>query len=219
MGRHSANPSGASRAFFAVLFVVAAAVGGYTATGPEPIQRLLPGHGTLAGTGDRSPAGQPSPGPTRVLAAAVPGEKPASRSQQQRRPLPTNTGTGRRIVYSLSLMHVWLVDAKGKVVRDFPVIGRRDKPKPGTYRVYSKSPTTFNPDYGVTIRYMVRFTYGSHLPIGFHDLPRTKTGEYFAKPADLGKPVGRGGCASTLTENAKFLYTWTPVGTKVVVVR
>ena len=37
--------------------------------------------------------------------------------------------------------------------------------------------------------------------------------------SSLGRPVGRGGCPHSADENARFLYRWASVGTKVVVVR
>jgi lipoprotein-anchoring transpeptidase ErfK/SrfK len=35
----------------------------------------------------------------------------------------------------------------------------------------------------------------------------------------LGKPVGRGGCPHSADPDARFLYRWAGIGTKVVVVR
>src|SRR4051812_10335997 len=43
-------------------------------------------------------------------------------------PLPADSGSGRRIVYSQSEMHVWAVNERGHVVRDWKVSGRPDWP-------------------------------------------------------------------------------------------
>jgi hypothetical protein len=135
-------------------------------------------------------------------------------------PLPARSGSGRRIVYSERVpQHAWLVDAAGHIVRDFPVSGRRDWPRPGTYRVYSKSPYSNNPRYGVTFRWMVRFTFGHAAAIGFHSIPRYYGGKPMQTVAQLGQPVGRGGCPHSADANALFLYRWAGIGTKVVVVR
>jgi hypothetical protein len=153
--------------------------------------------------------------------AAVPAPTRTTRTSSAapvRLTLPARSGSGRRVVYSERTMHVWLVDARNHVVRDFPVIGRPNKPRPGSYLVYSKSAKSSNAEYGVTFRWMVRFTKGDHLPIGFHDLPIDAAGRYFDRPQDLGKPLGRGGCAASEASNARFLYRWAGVGTPVVVV-
>ena len=129
---------------------------------------------------------------------------------------PPGSGEGRRIVYSQSTMHVWLVEADGTVAREYPIIGRRGLPKPGTYAVYSKSEQSVSPKYGLTFNWMVRFAYGKELRIGFHDIP-VKDGVPISDETQMGLPLGMGGCVRQTTENAKFLYDWASVGTPVVV--
>jgi hypothetical protein len=114
---------------------------------------------------------------------------------------------------------VWLVDGRGRVVRDFPVSGRKDWPRPGAYRVFSKSPRSWSSTYGVTFRWMVRFAHGHRADIGFHTIPRYPSGKKMQRLSSLGRPVGRGGCPHSADEDARFLYRWASVGTKVVVVR
>ena len=146
-------------------------------------------------------------GPTRVAARS--GSVHAA---------PAGSGTGRRIVYQERTMHLWVVAADGSVVRDYPVTGRPGWPRPGTYRVFSKSLATASPKYGVTFRYMVRFAHGRTLNIGFHDIPRAMgTGRPIQAEADLGAPVGHGGCVRQRTADAQWLYGWATVGTTVVV--
>jgi hypothetical protein len=129
---------------------------------------------------------------------------------------PPGSGEGRRIVYSQSAMHVWLVEADGTVAREYPIIGRRGLPKPGAYAVYSKSEQSVSPKYGLTFNWMVRFAYGKELRIGFHDIP-VKDGVPISDETQMGLPLGMGGCVRQTTENAKFLYGWASVGTPVVV--
>jgi hypothetical protein len=129
---------------------------------------------------------------------------------------PPGSGEGRRIVYSQSTMHVWLVEADGTVAREYPIIGRRGLPKPGAYAVYSKSERSVSPKYGLTFNWMVRFAYGKELRIGFHDIP-VKDGVPISDETQMGLPLGMGGCVRQTTENAKFLYDWASLGTPVVV--
>lgn len=136
------------------------------------------------------------------------------------RPVPANSGTGRRIVYSMKVpQQVWVIDGAGRVLRQFKASGRTDTPRAGSYRVYSKSELGSNPDYGVTFRYMIRFTYGRAAAIGFHSIPRTYDGELVHPLSQLGQPVGEGGCPHLAGPDARWLYSWAGVGTKVVVVR
>jgi lipoprotein-anchoring transpeptidase ErfK/SrfK len=136
------------------------------------------------------------------------------------RPLPAHSGDGRRIVYQESSMHLWVVGADGVVIRDYPVTGRPGWPRPGSYKVFSKSLATVSPKYGVTFDYMVRFAKGRSLNIGFHDIPRViGSGKPIQAEEDLGAPVGHGGCVRQRTPDAKWLYGWATIGTPVYVLR
>jgi hypothetical protein len=132
--------------------------------------------------------------------------------------VPARSGSGRRIVYSERLpQHAWLVDAHGRVARDFAVSGRIDTPHAGTFHVFSKSPSSSNAHYGVTFRWMVRFAVGRSAAIGFHSIPRYYDGRSMQTLAQLGLPVGKGGCPHSADADAEFLYRWANVGTTVVV--
>lgn len=136
------------------------------------------------------------------------------------KPLPAHSGTGRRIVYQESTMHLWVVDADGTVVRDYPVTGRPGWPLAGTYRVFSKQVSAASPKYDVTFDWMVKFAHGHTLPIGFHSIPRWMgSGKPIQSESSLGAPIGHGGCVRQTVAEAKWLYAWTPLGTTVVVLR
>jgi len=136
------------------------------------------------------------------------------------RPLPAGSGSGRRIVYSEKVpQHIWLVNADGTIARDFAASGRANWPNVGTYRVYSKSARSNNARYGVTFRWMVRFTFGHSSAIGFHSIPRYYNGKPMQSVAQLGQAVGKGGCPHSADADAQFLYTWAAIGTTVVVTR
>jgi lipoprotein-anchoring transpeptidase ErfK/SrfK len=136
------------------------------------------------------------------------------------RPLPARSGTGRRIVYSEKIpQHIWLVNADGSIARDFAASGRANWPRIGTYRVYSKSARSNNARYGVTFRWMVRFTFGHSSAIGFHSIPRYYNGKPMQSVAQLGQAVGKGGCPHSADADAQYLYAWAALGTTVVVTR
>jgi lipoprotein-anchoring transpeptidase ErfK/SrfK len=136
------------------------------------------------------------------------------------RSLPKNSGTGRRIVYAENAAHLWIVSADGRVVRDYKVTGRPGRPKPGTYKVFSKSPTAVNPGQKLRFELMVRFTHGvTGAAIGFHTIPKTYEGVPIQDAKDLGKAIGSGGCVRQKRIDATWLYRWVKVGDTVVVLR
>jgi L,D-transpeptidase catalytic domain len=194
---------------FAVGGVVRAAVA--SGPGPTPVGRAP------TGQSPRRVPTTPVPVPTvrasGVVSAAVLPTRPGL-------PLPDGSGSGARIVYRESSMHLWVVGSNGLVIRDYPVTGRPGWPAPGTYHVFSKSEATVSPRYGVTFAWMVRFAHGHDLDIGFHDIPRViGTGIPIQTVRTLGAPIGHGGCVRQSTADARWLYGWAAVGTTVVVLR
>lgn len=183
---------------------------------------LLAWSGLVAGPVEaRTPPGvaPPAVAAQRVqTAAVVPVQRAALRAHH--RALPPGSGSGRRIVYTEQVpQHIWLVNADGRVERDFAASGRRDWPRAGVYHVFSKSAWGSNPGYGVTFRWMVRFTIGHTAAIGFHSIPRYRDGRPMQTLAQLGQAVGRGGCAHSADPDARYLFDWARIGTKVVVLR
>jgi len=132
--------------------------------------------------------------------------------------VPQKSGTGRRIVYSSKLLRAWVINADNVTVRTFLVSGRRAVPKPGLYRVFSQSASSFSPELsGVTLRYMTRFAIGpAGGNIGFHELP-LRNGKPMQTVDQLGTYQG-GGCLRSATADAKFIFQWAHIGTSVVVV-
>jgi lipoprotein-anchoring transpeptidase ErfK/SrfK len=131
-------------------------------------------------------------------------------------PLPPDSGSGKRIVYSNGDQRVWLVDAQERVVDSYLISGRRGVPGPGTYEVFSKSPWTTAIHDGITMRWMVRFTRTKITNIGFHDIPTYPNGRPMQTDAEFGT-YRSGGCVRQPNDKAKRLYQWAPVGTTVVV--
>jgi lipoprotein-anchoring transpeptidase ErfK/SrfK len=135
-------------------------------------------------------------------------EAPRLRGTQ---PLPADTGTGRRIVYSNSGQQVWLVGDDNAVIRTFRVSGKKGVPNPGWYKIQSKSPVTNARGGGIWMRHMTRFSGG----IGFHEIPIRVT-----TPMQTVDELGQyrsHGCVRLAPEDADFVYNWATVGVPVLV--
>jgi lipoprotein-anchoring transpeptidase ErfK/SrfK len=133
-------------------------------------------------------------------------------------PVPANSGVGRRIVYANRQQRVWVINAENEVIRSFLVSGMLGQPGKGTFAVFSKSPASYSPEFaGVTFRYMTRFAIGRNGGnIGFHEIP-TRNGKIMQTVDELGTFKGSG-CLRSSTQDARFIYQWATLGTKVIVV-
>ena len=133
-------------------------------------------------------------------------------------PVPIKSGSGRRIVYANRQQRVWVINADNEVIRTFPVSGMLGQPGKGTFSVFSKSPTSYSPEFaGVTFRFMTRFAIGRNGGnIGFHEIP-TRNNKPMQTVNELGTFKGSG-CLRSSTQDALFIYQWATLGTKVVVV-
>jgi lipoprotein-anchoring transpeptidase ErfK/SrfK len=132
--------------------------------------------------------------------------------------LPANSGKGRRIVYANKAQRVWAVNEDGSVARTYRVSGRKWVPEPGTYHVFGKSEHTRNKFFPeIEMDNMVRFAISPNgkNTIGFHEIP-TKNGVPMQTVDELGTHRS-GGCIRQSPQDATWLYRWSDMGTKVVV--
>ncbi len=132
--------------------------------------------------------------------------------------LPPDSGNGRRIVYDDSAQRVWIVEGSGLIRDSYLVSGRRGVPNPGTYQVYSKSTRAWAGHDGITMNHMVRFAHGRRLSIGFHSIPRYRSGAPMQSEAQLGT-YQSAGCVRQADHQAAALFAWARIGDTVVVVR
>jgi L,D-transpeptidase catalytic domain len=200
----------ACAAFAAVLVTLVALLGGIG---------LLPtdGSAAAAATGEAATlATQLIPDATGSVTPPADNGGAGSADASDGAALPADTGWGRRIVFDISDQRVWLVDAGDVVRRTYLVSGSvTDNLDPGTYAVYSRSRWAVGVDDSGTMQYFVRFTRGDHAAIGFHSIP-TKNGHLLQTRAQLGTPQSHG-CIRQALPDAARLWSFAPVGTKVVV--
>lgn len=144
------------------------------------------------------------------------------------RPLPENTGKGKRIVFHNGLNWVWIVNENEEVVKSVPVSGREGVPKPGKYRVMSKSEfsqSIFFPE--IKMKWSVRFAISPNgkNTISFHSIPTCAWEGGHCSPVGPMQTVEQlgtfqsGGCVRMLDVDAEFLHNFVEVGTRVLVLK
>jgi len=131
-------------------------------------------------------------------------------------PLPPNSGTGRRIVYSNHQQRIWLVEANGAVSHSFLVSGRHGLPAVGTYHIFARIP--LEPDGSLMLPWTLKF---DPLPSGgvvnLHGIPLDGNGNPIEDDALIGTPQSHG-CLRMVQSVAHLVFDWSPLGTTVVVV-
>ncbi|WP_030233722.1 hypothetical protein [Streptomyces sp. NRRL S-455] len=148
--------------------------------------------------------GRPQPG---VSPAVGPSKAPQVRTDPTA--LPSGSGTGARVVYSLRADRVWLVAADEAVSRTFKVYPSQVDPAPGSYTVTSRSNTITGSD-GVPVEHVVRFTSVDGVVIGFSAAVSGST-------AAPGGQVRTGGIRESRVDG-DAMWTFATIGRKVVVV-
>ena len=174
------------------------------AHGDEPV---LPETAVASESAERMPAWQISdtqPPPVTALGDSL--------------EVPADSGSGRRVVYSKTVMRVWLIEEDGGVYHTHRVSGLDTQPKPGTYAVWSRSPSTCsNASPDICMRWMVRFAHSFRGDnIGFHEIP-SRRGVPLQDLSQLGLALS-GGCVRQSTDDALVMWDWAQIGTVVVVV-
>ncbi|MFF9895724.1 hypothetical protein [Streptomyces longispororuber] len=124
--------------------------------------------------------------------------------------LPAQSGTGKRVVYSLDHDRVWLVGESGKAKRTYKVTPSTVDPAPGQYKVTSRSGQVTGSD-GMQIEHVVRFAAVDGIAVGFSAALNGST----EKP-DPGKKTG--GIRSS-REDGNAMWDFAIIETKVVVVK
>jgi hypothetical protein len=132
---------------------------------------------------------------------------------------PEATGSGRRIVYSISAQQLWAIEADETVVRTYLVSGRRlelvsRSKQTGSFKIFSKS--TIGCVSPIRCPNMVRFNRTALGNVGFHAIPYTKAAGFYQTEAELGQPRS-GGCVRSAPADAIWLFTWSVKGDRVIV--
>jgi peptidoglycan hydrolase-like protein with peptidoglycan-binding domain len=133
-------------------------------------------------------------------------------------PLPPDSGSGKRIVYSRKMQRVWAVDDDGRIIRSWLVSGSQyENEVPGTHQIISKSEVSTAWNGRAWLPLMIRWYQTEIGYLGFHAIPiHRDDGTRYQTEAELGTRLS-GGCQRQAELDARFLWDFAPVGTTVVV--
>jgi peptidoglycan hydrolase-like protein with peptidoglycan-binding domain len=134
-------------------------------------------------------------------------------------PLPPDTGSGKRVVYSRLGQRVWAVDEDERIVRSWLVSGSQyENEVPGFHEVYSRSDVSTAWNGRAWLPLMIRWYQTDIGHIGFHSIPlHVEDNSPYQTEAELGTRLS-GGCQRQAARDAQFLWDFAPVGTTIVVV-
>jgi len=133
-------------------------------------------------------------------------------------PLPANSGSGRRVVYDRRGQRVWAVDDNDQVIRSWLVSGSKyGNEQPGVHEVYSRSEVSTAWNGKAFLPMMIRYQKTPIGAIGFHAIPIHRAdGTLYMTEDQLGTRLS-GGCQRQANADARFMWAFAQVGTKVVV--
>ncbi|MER7690712.1 hypothetical protein [Streptomyces sp. NPDC097610] len=142
-------------------------------------------------------------------APKVPTTK-APRDKKNPVALPTASGRGERVVYSVDDDRVWLVTANNRTELTFKVTPGTVDPAVGIYAVTSRSKAVTGSD-GAQIEHVVRFAVVDGVAIGFSSAIDGSTGS-----PDSTKKLG--GIRES-RKNGTAMWNFATIGVKVIVIR
>ncbi|WP_432056849.1 hypothetical protein [Streptomyces sp. bgisy022] len=166
----------------------------------------------LAVQADQGPKPRPAAATSAPSASATADDPKPSASPEKRNPeaVPADSGTGRRVVYSLGLKRVWLVDASDAARRTFPVWPGTVDPEPGSYTIGTRTEATTGSD-GVQVEHIMYFAAKAGVSIAFSNAVDGSS----PPPADPGAKTGG---IRVAKEDGTALWAFGTAGTTVRVV-
>ncbi|MFC4032933.1 hypothetical protein ACFO3J_15750 [Streptomyces polygonati] len=123
--------------------------------------------------------------------------------------VPADSGSGKRVVYSVARDRVWLIDDHERLLRTFPVHSGAVHPAPGPHRVFARRALGVGGD-GRKVQHIVLFARTPTANIGFSE---TLDGS-FQPPA----PAKRTGAIRETRSDGTELWQRATIGSRVEVV-
>jgi peptidoglycan hydrolase-like protein with peptidoglycan-binding domain len=133
-------------------------------------------------------------------------------------PLPDDSGSGRRVVYSRDGQRVWAVSADEEIIRSWLVAGSKyNNEVAGTHEVYSRSDMSTAWNGKAWLPQMIRWLKTDIGAIGFHAIPlHVNDNSPYMTTSELGTRLS-GGCQRQHNLDAQFMWGFATIGTPVIV--
>ncbi|MDJ0383433.1 hypothetical protein [Streptomyces sp. G-G2] len=141
-------------------------------------------------------------------ASAAPSQSGAPQAPGKAAPVPADSGSGVRVVYSAAQKRVWLVGEQGTETKTFTVMPSTVHPKAGSYAVTSRKGAIPGSD-GVPIEHVVLFATTDGVVVGFSARTDGATPEPDATKKTGGIRMARG--------DGDAMWNFATVGVKIVV--
>lgn len=161
--------------------------------------------GRASSSASAKPSTTASAAPSATAASPSPSVNPSA--------VPANSGSGARIVYSISAQKVWIVGSNNQAERSFAIVPGTVAPPTGSYQVNDKLASEVGSD-GTPVQYVVLFA----------DVPVDGTSTVFGFDTVAGvtgmpsPPSTRTGGIRMAADDAEAIWQFSSVGTSVVVV-
>jgi LysM repeat protein len=134
-------------------------------------------------------------------------------------PLPTQApptaNDGKWILIDISEQHMYAYEDDRLIYSFVASTGIGNSTRIGTFKVLDKIPNAYSQRFNIWMPYWMGIYYSGTLENGIHGLPKLWNGvELWGNL--LGRPATYG-CIETRTSEAKLIYDWAEIGTKVVI--
>ncbi|UQX02567.1 hypothetical protein [Streptomyces sp. RerS4] len=147
--------------------------------------------------------------PSGQAPAVAQGQAPAKQDPAKPAAVPADSGTGTRVVYSISQKRVWLVPEDNSQPKTFAVMPSTLHPATGAYVVGSRAGSVTGSD-GVPVEHVVRFATTDGVVIGFS----SRVDGAMPEP----DPTKKTGGIRMARADGDAMWAFATIGAKVVVV-
>jgi LysM repeat protein len=130
-------------------------------------------------------------------------------------PVPTPTGSGKRILIDISEQHLYAYNGNTLVYSFVASTGMNNSTRVGTFRVLDKIPNAYASTWNLQMPHWLGIYWAGSLENGIHALPILSNGQRLWA-GYLGTPVSFG-CIILGIEEARLLYNWAEVGIPVII--
>lgn len=163
------------------------------------------------------PTDTPPPTPTDTPAPTATSSPIPVVVDQPPQAAPAVSFGGKRIVVYISQQHLYAYQGDTLVYSFIVSTGANNATRIGTFSILDKLPDAWSDPWGFWMPDWMGIYWVGYTENGFHALPVLTNGNVIWGNG-LGTPISHG-CVVLSTENARLLYNWATIGTRVEILR